>query len=172
MWSLSLSSLSLTHYLICSVIHRYCIWKLVAVYLLLHLCCHFPVCLSLLYKLQKKNCSCYEHLSDVKHISAVACQAEDGVSKFATYCNTWQSLISSHLSWNASETTHCRNMQTMIALHISRGLKTKADVGNELSDVWRTASVSHIICPYRSCISWKLKIGLPVVAGRQFSGHW
>lgn len=148
----------------CSVIHRYCIWKLVAVYLLLHLCCHSPVCVSISpIQTSEENCSCYEHLSDVKHISAAACQAEDWVSKFAMYRNTWQSLISSHLSWNASETAHCRNMQTMIALHVSRGLKTKADVGNELSDVWRTASVSHIICLYYYP-SWKLKMRL--------SGQW
>jgi len=30
-----------------------------------------------------------------------------------------------------------------------------------------TASVTHIMCPYLSCISWKLKIGLSVVAGSQ-----
>lgn len=115
----------------------------------------------------EENCSCYVHLSDVKHISAAACQTEDRVSKFVSYRNTWQSLIFSHLSWNASETTHCRNMQTMIALHASRDLRTKADLGNELSDVWRTANMSQMICPYYypSCISWTLKI--PVVAGCQ-----
>lgn len=52
-------------------------------------------------------------------------------------------LISSHLSWNSLETARCRNMQTVIALHVSRGIRTKADMGDELSDVVNLKNVSY-----------------------------
>lgn len=46
-------------------------------------------------------------------------------------------------------------MQKMIALHVSRGLWTKADMGDELSDVVNLKNVSMVSTYYYQCIARK-----------------